>query len=563
MNHIKQISVFKLPLFLFLTFIFYSNVQSQVKNEEVTVIAAYEPSLSDAHKININPEIEEKEIDKPDLKYNITPPLLNTTFEPAKITAARVSGEPLSKLYQSYIKAGFGNYTTPYAELFYNNLRSKTSNLGINYKHYSSSGKIKDYAPAGFSDNVLNAYGSYFSDNHLFSGDFTYKRNAFHYYGFNPTLENIPVNDSLKKATFQKYQTIEATASVKSDYADKDKLNHAVDITFYNLRNAKAVENAISLKANLNKSVNLINKIDNQKLALDAGVNYFNNPEFNASKDAAVYIIKPQISFQMNQYALNLGFNTNIEAGEDSYIHFFPIIEGQIAIAKNVLSLYGSFGGDVERNNIRTLFEENPFIIADFDSLKFTTNKVIFTGGIKGNIASVFTFNLGAGFKESENMPFFVNDTIDFFNKFNLVYDDVTIVKAFADFSLQTTDKLLLMLRGEFNHYTMTVEKEAWHKPILNASIIANYKLVDKINIKAELYAQGYTYAKLFDAVTKTYSSATINGFADFNLGIEYLYNKKISAFLNLDNISGTRYYRWYNYPSQRFHVLGGLTYAF
>ena len=563
MNYIKQIPFLKLLPFLFFTILLNSNVRSQVKNEEVTVVAAYEPSLSDAHKININPEIEQKEIDKPDLKYSITPPLLNTTFEPTKITAARVSGEPLSKLYQSYIRAGFGNYTTPYAELFYNNLRSRTTDLGINFRHYSSSGKIKDYAPAAFSDNALNIYGSYFSENHIFTGDFLYNRDAFHYYGFRPVLDyNIPISDSLKNATFQKYQTLEANMSVKSDYTDKDKLNHSADFKFYNLKNTKVVENGLLINACISKNVDWVSKIENQKLTVDAAVNYINNPVFSQLKDAAVYSVKPQVSFKMNQYALKVGINATVEAGSDSYIHFYPIIDGQIAIDKDVLSLYGLFTGNVERNNIRALYEENPFIVPDFDSLKFTINKIIFKGGFKGNIASVFSFNIGAGYRESDNMPFFVNDTNALFNKFTLVYDDVSVVSVFADFSLQTSDNLLLMLKGEFNHYTMNKEIEAWHKPALNASIIAEYKLVDKINIKAEIYAQGNTYAKLYNTSKKVISQG-IDGFADFNIGLEYLYNKKISAFLNLNNISAKRYELWYNYPTQRFHVLGGLTYAF
>ena len=568
MKYIKQISIFNLTLLLFFSIDASVNAQPKppvkplVKNEEVTVVAPYAPSLSDANKINITPDVKEKELDKPDLKYPVTPHFISSTFEPAKINPARLSGEPLTKLYQSYIRAGMGNYTTPYAEIFYNKLRSRTSTLGINYKHYSSSGKIKDYAPAGFSDNVLNAYGSYFTESHIIDGDFLYKRNAFHYYGFKPLDYNLPINDSLKDVTFQKFQTIEASTSIKSDYSDKDKLHHSADLKFYTLKNTKTVENAIFFNANINKNIDLFSKIDNEKLILEVGVNYFNNPEFTVTKDAAVYFVKPQISFLMNQYALKIGLNTSIEAGDDSYINFFPILEGQIAIAKDVLSLYGSFTGGIERNNYRTLFEENPFILANFDSLQFTKNKVLFKGGLKGNIASAFTFNLGAGFRESENMPFFVNDTIDFLNKFNLVYDDATVVNVFADLSFQTTEKLFLMLRGEFNHFTMTVEKAAWHKPTLTANLIATYNLVDKINIKAELYAQDQTSARLFDASKNPYA-VDVKAFTDFNLGVEYIYNKKISAFLNFNNIAGARYYRWYNYPTQRFHVLGGLTYAF
>lgn len=542
--------------------LWFGETSAQVKNEEVTVIAAYEPSLSDVNKISVNPDIVAHEPEKAELKYNVTPRLLPTFFEPVKITPVRMSGEPLNKLYQSYIRAGFGNYTTPYAELFYNNLRSRTTNMGLSYKHYSSHGKIKDYGPAAFSDNVLNVFGSYFSENHIFNANLLYKRNGFHYYGFKPSELGLPLNDSLKKATFMAYSTLEGEASVKSDYSDKDKVHHMVSLKYYNLKNTEVVENAFGITASLSKNFDAVSKIDDEKAMLVMQADIYNNPAFTTGLNGAVYAVKPQVSFRMNQYALTAGVNVSIEDGESEFIHFFPIIEGQIAIARDVLSLYGSFTGNVTRNNIRQIFEENPFITPVLDSLMFTKNKVLFKGGLKGNIASVFSFNLGASFNESNNMPFFVNDTGDIYNRFTLVYDDVQAISAFAGFTFQASEKFMLMLNGQFNHYTMGIEEHAWHKPMLKGSIAASYILVDKINIKAEIYGQDKTYARLFGN-SGAIISQDINAFADINLSLEYLYNKKISAFLNLNNVSGVRYNRWYNHPSQRFHMMAGLTYAF
>jgi hypothetical protein len=34
-------------------------------------------------------------------------------------------------------------------------------------------------------------------------------------------------------------------------------------------------------------------------------------------------------------------------------------------------------------------------------------------------------------------------------------------------------------------------------------------------------------------------------------------------VFLNFNNIAGQRYERWYAYPTQKFNLLGGLTYTF
>jgi hypothetical protein len=49
----------------------------------------------------------------------------------------------------------------------------------------------------------------------------------------------------------------------------------------------------------------------------------------------------------------------------------------------------------------------------------------------------------------------------------------------------------------------------------------------------------------------------------DLNLGLEYRYNKRISAFVQLNNLASQRYMRWYNYPVQIFQVMGGVTARF
>jgi len=54
-----------------------------------------------------------------------------------------------------------------------------------------------------------------------------------------------------------------------------------------------------------------------------------------------------------------------------------------------------------------------------------------------------------------------------------------------------------------------------------------------------------------------------LKGIFDANLGLEYRYTKKLSAFINFNNIGAVRYQRWEDYPTQRFNVLGGLTYSF
>src|SRR6185369_9540363 len=98
----------------------------------------------------------------PKLNYTFLNKKINTKIEVETITPASMKGEPLTRLYNSHVRFGFGNYSTPYADIFVNNLRSKKYSVGARLTHFSSAGKISDYGNTGFSDNNATVYGKYF-----------------------------------------------------------------------------------------------------------------------------------------------------------------------------------------------------------------------------------------------------------------------------------------------------------------------------------------------------------------------------------------------------------------
>ncbi len=558
-----NIQVWVLLCLTFSVLTFNKHVNAQVKSEEVTVVGAYEPSLSDVFKININPEMPELQIREPDLQYSITPRLYSTVFVPEKITAARLSGEPLSRLYQSYIKAGFGNYTTPFVELNYNNLRSRVGNIGLYLKHHSSSGEIVDFAPANFSDNIAHIYGRRFTSNHVFDGDIRYERNRINYYGFKPD-EFLIDNDDIDDLIFQRYNNIGLSASVRSNYRGDEQLNHKFMLGYNNLSDFDGIaENSLSFKAHIDKSVRMINLLDKEKLSLGFDVAYFNNRYLLENLNATLFEVKPRYQIGSEHYKLNLGIDAIIESAEDAYIHFFPIIEGQITVAPDVFSIYGALSGGMQRNSLKALSDENPFINTVSLPLEFTTENVALSGGVKGQVANRLSFSIGGKFAETDNIPFFINDTSNIMhNKFTITHYDGTHVNVFAEFSLWASDDFDMMFRGAFNYYNIDAQEHAWHKPALKGHLTARYRFVDKIRLRAELFAQGKTFAKTYDEEMAV-KPKEIKPFVDANLGVEYLYTQRLAAFLNINNLTASRYYRWYNYPTQRFHFLAGVSYAF
>ena len=92
------------------------------------------------------------------------------------------------------------------------------------------------------------------------------------------------------------------------------------------------------------------------------------------------------------------------------------------------------------------------------------------------------------------------------------------------------------------------------------------YDIADKIIVKGNINLLGsrkaYSYRKPHD-IDENYHSYTLPTILDMNLGIEYRYNSKISAFIDFNNFTASKYQRWSNYPTQSINIIGGATISF
>jgi hypothetical protein len=555
--------------FLLSFVILASNGITNAQSDSVVLIKANVPTISDAFKINDNPRITDTVIGKLNLTYQISPKLYPTTFAVDPIKPAKMSGEPLVKLYKTFIKAGFGSKTTPLAEMYFNNLRSTSGSIGVYFNHLSSSGKIKDYGFPGFSDNKVGIYARRFYKEHTFSADIDYNRNVVHYYGFKKSdyasdtnFTNLSKKDTIK----QRFAKVGGRFSFFSTYRDSSKLNHLFALQYYHLSDLyKATENFINFTASADEKVKFLGRsVKNQNLGLIAIVNDYDDINKSDRGNAAVLQFIPHLSAKGDVVKFNIGFNTSISTGKSSIAYLYPDVNVDFNLYNNIFILYGGITGGLNRNNLIDLADENPFINTSLP-LGFTNTKYKGFGGITGSLSSDFSFNASVYDENVENLPLFVTDTSTLLqNKFTVVYDNVKIFNSHIELTFQKTDKIKASLVANFYQYNTSKEQKAWHKPASDVTFSFDYNLKDKIILKAAIFDRGISYARSFSQDTlHTLQAVKLKSIIDFNLGLEYRYSKILSAFINFNNIGAAKYKQWYNYPGYGFTVLGGLTYSF
>jgi len=333
---IKQIATLR---FLFVTIfgMVVSLLSAQIKSDSLVIIGTgeFKPTVLEVSKISENPTFSDSTKKLTVAPFGISSKKLNTNYEVDSIKAAQMEGEPLTKLYNAFVKLGFGTYTTPYAELWFNNLRSKEYAWGTHYKHLSSTATLKNSGFSGFSDNEFGLYGKRFLKEHTMYGDFDYKRNVVHFYGY-----DIGMHQLNKDVTAQRFNLFTATGGIKSHYTQKSRINHDVKLSYYNIADLyKASEN--NIKADAVVQTELYKEL----LKVNASVDFYNYKTANDTVNNTIINLNPNFIATGDKYRAALGLTATVDVFDNTKFYFYPnVILNYNVIDEFIVPLYGTKG---------------------------------------------------------------------------------------------------------------------------------------------------------------------------------------------------------------------------
>jgi len=473
------------------------------QQKEVRVVKPYSPTLSGAEKIELLPSMDEQiDFTIPEISYQLYPKRYESQFRVEPIIAARMVKMPLHRLYKSQLTLGFGNYLTPLAELNINQLRSRNGTFGVHLKHHSMNGKVKldnDLkVPAGFNENELDIYGSRFLKNSAFDYGAGASYNSYVHYGVDPELDTV-LN---REDAVEPYFTAEGKLGIHSMHADSFHVNYRASLEYhYFTHKFEQAEHGARLELDLDKKLRVL-------------------------------VFKP---------------------------HLYPRAMFQFHMVKEVIVPYFGVDGYLETNSYRQVVEENPYIVPSL-AVRPTSHKMIGYLGLKGHISDAVSYNLKASYSIIDDAYFYVNDNSDpLMNQFRVVYDDVTLGTLHGELTVEPNDSWKVFLQGNYYSYiTMVNEEHPWNKPEFDISLQARYNMGDKIILNAGIYTIGSRYYENYNLALEETLPLTF----DLNLGMEYRYSKLLSFWVRFNNMAAQTYYLYNQYPSYKFRVMLGFSYA-
>jgi len=554
-----------LPTFM-LIFMGLSGWAQNNVNKEVNVVRPYSPTISDAVKARFMPVFDDTVKVNVNFDYFIEPVQLNPAFRLRELGATGLRSESAPRLRNSWVKLGFGNYWTPFAEVDIHTTKNKQSSLGVQLRHLSSQGRVmmddgrKVYA--GYADNEVRLHGSRFFRNATLTGEAYFTEDHHYLYGYNtdtlsdgslvtPWSERLTFRDSIG---LQRFIVLGSTFRLRSNERSSKGFE-------YNLQGGYdfLIDDMNELEHHGRLDFSLAKYFRQVSVGGEIGSEYVFRPAGNDTLNYAVAHLDPWVGFDWRYLSLKAGPKVAMDRNASAF-HFYPRMRVEINIT-NLLVPYLGLDGSYENHTYRSMSRENPYI-QDIPEILPTNHRFIAYGGLRGRFTPKVAFNLAVSWADIQQMHFFMADTtgpLD--NKFLVVYDDGELLTMGGEVSLRQSDNLSFILKGNYYQYKLDSMAAPWHKPDWDLNFTARYSLNNKFLVKTDLFVLGkYAVPEIDPALPQI---REMDGLIDLNLGLEYRFTPQIAGWVQGNNLLSDRFVIWQNYPMHRINFMGGLTFIF
>ena len=540
-------------------------------NKTIKVYSEYKPQISDVVRISVNPQAYDTLDLTVNLNYSIESKPVATAYTIKPLKAVSVKGDKLAELYRGYAAVGFGNYSTSFLNIRYMTERSRNKQAGVEFYHLGSLGKVRfandDKLPAGYTQDYINIYGKKFYDNFTGYASFKPTFNSVLKYGHQPyynDLSGIVSDTTFNKKDIRKSFTIITTkAGIQSNGSEKTLLKYTSELEHnLTITNPKSTENLVTWNSSIKK------QFDQIKTGADFNV-FWSGVNFNpvapvSTRNQAKIQLLPHVGTSVDDWSLRIGINVMQSIGISKF-KAYPDVQFSYNLLNYSLIPYLNYSGNMEMYSLKEILLENPYV-NDYTMLYPTNNKMNLEIGAQGRIARSIPFKYSCKITELENQYFWVNDansTDTSYNSFAPVYDNGRKLTLHAETGLKRK-YVGIDAAFDYNHYTLDNLTKPWHKPGIEASFAIKYNIISPLSNKTKLVATSQVfYEDLMYAQDIFGNAKKLDPIFDVNLHLDYYYNSVFVIFAHVNNITATKYQRYYLYPTQRTNFLLGVTYSF
>lgn len=543
---------------------------------ELKVTDRYKAQVKDASKILEQPNYQDSINQKINVNYKISSQPLEVRMQPEVLSPARIVQIEVPELYRAFIRGGYGAYNTALAEVYYNSKRSSKESYGFDFRHLSTQTGVSDilYEDNAFSRNHLGGYYNRYFRKYTWSVSGDINLDKYSYYG-RPMLDFLPNDDTLNlgEAPYNWYRSFGIQTSLKE--ASEKELGWLQQM---NLGYRYLYDNYNSQEHDLQLNSDWILPAGDRDLFLELNGGYFTNQYdslFTGADSSRLFNqnfvqfqLKPYIRVEKDEYALDFGVNLYFVGSDDSRpvesnsgAYFFPELILRYRAVPEVLSVVGGITGLLERNNYRQLSQMSPFITPSQTTVPSRTIKAFVA--MEGILSSNTSFYIEGGYSNLRSDAFLYRDPNFYLDSvtygLDVRYQDLSSFYAKGSISYNWEEKLLLSASAIARDFALAEGELAWYRPFFEASLEGSYTYREKVGLGLNLDYVGARHA--FHQDENPNFEGMLKPYVDLGLKIDYYYNSRIGAFINLSNLLNSDYDIFLGYRAQGINAMFGFTY--
>ncbi len=501
--------------------------------------------LPESRKPEMNPQQVKIKAETGDIRFEVNDTPAPTGFTPEKPDVREPEKEEWPYIYNNYAKAAFGRFATPVARLYLHNGRSKNLDLGIDLNHISASNGHVDFGE--FREDFGTAAARVHLDNQSLGLKASVFNTNYFYYADSIIQSNPEKKDSIRQA----FTKLNFEADILQNQSED--LRYGIKLGFRDY-----FDRSGNSEVHASADLGLDWKISSGFSAGLDGNLTFSNAGFDSISQSRTFLdFSPYAGYQKGKLRAKAGLKVNSFSDSVNVFNAAPILNASFELIENRLALEASMQGEMRYNTWYDFVTRNKWLDQK-GNVKPTTEKIHFRGGFTGGLPKYLSFSLHGYWRQMNNMPVFFCPENG--SQFAVLYDSVTRESGIeGTLQVNVDDKYRAGFSGTFRQFQL--RNTAFNFGVANTrfDFWASCRFADKVWITTEVYLFGKRSMTIDSAGTPISANAQ----ADINLTADYSFSKRISIFLELNNILGNRYYRWYNYRERPFDVKAGVSLSF
>lgn len=515
-------------------------------NRTVTVTSAFQPSLKSTSKINFSAASPLPDSARPQLEYDV--PAQNLFFSYQSPALKPLAANIDSNIHwenRSYIKLGYGNFTTPYAQAAFSFGDGAKSIVNVKGLYTSSKSSVPFQQ---FSKTELDAIGLFASpgNKNEWNGKLFYKNSTQYQYGFLPDSLKFS-KDELR----QGFTTFGGTVGVRNKTENTAGINYHPNVSLSLFRDDDGSnESNFKIEAPMVKS---FGKIFGFGLGLTADITTYKSDSAGEITNN-LYYVTPAILFKTPNFNITGGFSPS---WDNQVFSMLPNFSAEAKINEEKFILLAGWMGYFNKTTYQSLASVNPWL----QQPKFLLNTKIQEqyAGFKGSAGAHVTYNAKVSYLKFNNQPLFINDTVTG-KSFRVINEsEMKAVRIHGEIGYTLQEKLSLLAGATFNQYSSLKNNEkAWGLVPLEVNAALRWQVLKDFLVKTDVFFwDGAQYPNKLMQVRK------LDPALDVNAGVEFSIMPQLNAWVQFNNIFNNKYQRWNQYPVFGFNVMAGVVFNF